>query len=321
MPQPQASQLHIDQFLTQLSVGYAQEPGNFVADMVFPNVPSPKQSNKIAVYSQSDLYRDEMARRAAGAESAGGGYSASNATFYCDVFASHIDVDDQTVAAADSPYAPAQDAVRVLVQREKIRKERQFSTDFFTTSIWTGGTSADPTAAGLSGAWDDPASSPIEDIHDQSNSILVKTGFLPNTLVVNNLGWNSLKNHPDVVDRVKYVSSDPVNPGAVANLLGVDRVLVSRATYTTSAEGLATQAYASALGNAALLVYSGTPGLFQPSGGWTFTWAGYEGSADGRRIKRFRMENLSSERVEIESAFDMKLINANLGCYIQSVAS
>ena len=320
MPQPQAASLHIDQFLTQVSVGYAQDAGNFVADMAFPNVASPKQSNKIAIYSQADLYRDEMVRRAPGAESGGGGYSVSNATFYCDVFASHIDVDDQTVAAADNPYAPAQDAVRVLVQREKIRKERQFGTDFFTTSLWTGGTSADPTAAQLSGAWDDPASTPIEDIHDQSNSILVKTGFKPNTLVINNLGWNSLKNHPDVVDRVKYVSSEPVNPGAVANLLDVDRILISRAVYTTSEEGL-TGTYASALGNHALLCYAGSPGLFQPSAGWTFTWSGYPGSADGRRIKRFRMEELASERVEIESAFDMKVINANLGVFIQSVAS
>ncbi len=320
MPQPQAATLHIDQLLTGISVGYAQDAGNFVADRAFPNVGSPKQSNKIAVYTQADLYRDEMERRAPGAESAGGGYNTSNTTFYCDVFGSHVDVDDQTVAAADNPFMPAQDAVRVLVQREKIRKERQFGTDFFATSVWTGGTSADPTAANLSGAWDDPASTPIEDIHDQSNSILVKTGFKPNKLVVNNLGWNSLKNHPDVVDRVKYVSSAPVTTGAVAALLDIDEVLVSRATYTTSAEGV-TAAYASILGNNALLVFAGSPGLFQASGGWTFTWTGYPGSSDGRRIKRFRMEELSAERVEIESAFDMKLINANLGCFIQTVAS
>ncbi len=320
MPLPQAANLHIDTFLTQLSVGYAQAAGNFVADRAVPNVPSPKQSNKIAIYSQADLYRDEMALRGAGAESAGGGYHVSNDSFFCDVFASHIDVDDQTVAAADNPYMPAQDAVRVLVQREMIKRERQFGSDLFTTSVWTGGTSADPTAAGLSGAWDDPASTPIEDIHDQSNSILVKTGFMPNVLVVNNLGWNSLKNHPDVVDRVKYVSSAPVSEGAVAALLGLDNVLVSRATYNTAAEGIA-GSYSSILGNAALLVFAGQPGMFQPSGAWTFTWTGYPGSTDGRRIKRFRIERNSAERVEIEAAFDMKLINGNLGCYIQSVAS
>ena len=109
MPLPQAANLHIDTFLTQLSVGYMQEPGNFVADRTFPNVPSPKQSNKIAIYSQADLYRDQMDLRTAGTESAGGGYRVSNDSFFCDVFASHIDVDDQTVAAADNPYAPAED--------------------------------------------------------------------------------------------------------------------------------------------------------------------------------------------------------------------
>lgn len=320
MPLPQAANLHIDSFLTNLSVGYMQEPSNFVADRAFPNVPSPKQSNKIAVYSQADAYRDEMALRAPGAESAGGGYRASADTFFCDVFASHIDVDDQTVAAADDPYSPAQDAVRILVQRERLKREVEFGTGFFASSIWTGGTSADPTAASLSAAWDDPASTPIEDLAEQDNSILVKTGFHANTLVVNNLGWTALKNHPDVVDRIKYTSSAPVTAELVARLLGLDRVLVSSATRNTAAEGL-TGSYSSILGNSALLVFAGTPGLFQPSGGWTFTWTGYPGSADGRRIKRFRMEANAAERVEIESCFDMKLINANLGCFITAVAS
>lgn len=320
MPQPLQSAQHIDTFLTQLSLGYVQEPGNFVSDRVFPFVPSVKQSNKIAVYDQAAMYLDNMQRRAAGAESVGGGYTVSNKTFYCDVFASHIDVDDETVAGVDNPYAPAMDAVRVLVQREKILRERQFASNFFTTSLWTGGTSSDPTAASLSGAWDDPASTPIEDIHDQSNSILVKTGFKPNTLVINNLGWNSLKNHPDVVDRVKYTTAEPVNPGVVANLLGVDQVLVSMATYNSAQEGL-TGSYSSILGNNALLVYRGSPGLFTVSGGWTFVWTGYPGSADGRRIRRFRMEHLAAERVEIESCWDMHILDANLGCFIQSVAS
>lgn len=321
MPLPQAANVHVDTFLTGLSIGFLQEPSHFVADAVAPQVKSAKQSDKIAIYSRADMYRDEMTRRAPGSESAGGGYRVSNDNYFCDVWATHIDVDDQTVAAADMPYAPAEDAVRVVVQREKIKREVVLGSDLFTTSLWTGGTSADPTAASLSAAWDDPSSTPIEDIHDQVNSVLVKTGVICNILVLNNLGWFSLKNHPDVVDRVKYTSGDVVSEDVVARLLGLDRLVVSRAVRNTAQEGLAAS-YASILGNNALLVYAApAPGLFQPSGAYTFVWTGYPGTTDGRRIKRFRIEALASERIELEACFNMKLVDANLGCYIQTVAS
>lgn len=321
MPLPQASSLHINQFLTDMSVGFLQDPSHFVADQVAPLVPSAKRSNRIPKYDLGDLYRDEMGVRESGAESPGGGYRVSSALYFCDVWASHIDIDDLTMASADNPFDLEADATRVLVQRERIKREVRFAADLFTTSLYTGGTSNDPTAASLGGAWDDPSSTPIEDIHDQSNAILISSGYLPNTLVVNNLGWNSLKNHPDIVDRVKYTSGDVVSEAVVARLLGVERILVCRAVRNTAAEGVANSMSAVA-GNHALLVYvAPNPGVWTPSAAYTFVWTGYPGSTDGRMIRSFRLERNRSTRIEIESAFDQKLVEGELGVLIQSVAS
>lgn len=321
MPLPSGSDQHVDSLLTNLSVAYSQAPGNFVADSVFPRVGSPKQSNKYATYNQADAYRDHFELRTAGAESAGMGYRVSNDSFYCDVFAAHIDVDDQTRAAADNPFAPAEDALRTLLQWERIKREREWATDFFTTSVWTGGTSADPTAASLSGAWDDPSSTPIENLAEQSHSILTKTGYKPNVLVVNNLGWVSLKNHPDIVDRIKHTSGAPVTEDIVARLLDLDRVVVGRGVRNTAVEGV-TASYSQLLGNNALLVYAApSAGIYSVSGGYTFTWTGYPGSQDGRRVKRFRIEERAAERIEVEATWDQKLIGADLGVFIQTVAS
>lgn len=322
MPLPQLSSVHVDRLLTDMSVGFLQDAGNFVADKVFPRVPSDKQSGKYAQYTLADFYRDEMQPRGSGAESAGGGFrTTTNNVYFADVWASHVDVDDFVVAGADQPFQPAEDATRLLVQRELIKREVIFGAKFFASSIWTGGTSADPTAASLSGAWDDPSSTPIEDIHDQVNSIRKKTGYKPNTLVLNNLGWFALKNHPDIVDRVKYTSAEPISEEIVARLFGLDQILVSYATNNTAQEGLSAS-MSDVLGNSALLVYSApSPGLFQPSGGYTFVWTGYPGAVDGRLIRRFRIEPRRAERIEIEATWDMKLVAADLGCFITSVAS
>jgi hypothetical protein len=41
----------------------------------------------------------------------------------------------------------------------------------------------------------------------------------------------------------------------------------------------------------------------------------------GVRIKTFRMEHLASDRVEIDSAFDMRLVSADLGFFFNNVIS
>ena len=322
MPLPTISDQHVDSYLTNLSVGWIQEPSNFVASDAFANLPVDKKSDRIPLYNRGDLYRDEMQIRAPGTESAGGGYRVSRDTYLADVYATHIDVDEQTIAGADNPYAPAEDALRVVVQRERLKREVQFGTEAFATSIWTGGTSSDPSATTAFGAaLDDPSSSPIEGFAEQANSILVKTGFAPNALVLNNLGWISLKNHPDVVDRVKHTSGAPVSMDIVARLLDLDNIYVSKATRNTAAEGI-TASYSSILGNSALLYYRNpSAGLWSPSAGYTFVWRGYPGSTDGRRVKRFHLDKEAAWRIEGEAAFDIKSIDADLGCFITSVAS
>lgn len=321
MPLPTPEDQHVDQLLTNVSVAYLQAQDKFVADRVFPRVAVQKQSGKFATYNEGDFLRDEAKLRGPGSESAGGGYNVSTGTYSCEIYASHIDVDDQTVANADVPFRPAQDATQLLTQRELIKREVRWAAKYFTPGVWTGGTSADPTAASLSGAWDNPSSTPIEDIHDQINAINTNSGFMPNTLVLNLLGWQALKNHPDLVDRVKHTSGAALTTDVVARLLGIDRILVTTAVYNTAGEG-ATASYSSIAGANALLVYSApSPSLMVPSGGYTFVWSGYPGGAEGRVIRRFRMEHLRSERVEIEAAWDQKVVAGNVGVYIQSVAS
>ena len=57
-----------------------------------------------------------------------------------------------------------------------------------------------------------------------------------------------------------------------------------------------------------------------PSGGYTFAWSGLMGDkALTSKMKKFRMEELASDRNEIEMAFDMKLVGEDLGCFFKDV--
>ena len=64
----------------------------------------------------------------------------------------------------------------------------------------------------------------------------------------------------------------------------------------------------------ALLAYAApSPSLQKPSAGYLFVWTGMVGAGNGIRIKRYRMEHLAADRIEAESAFDAKVVAADLG--------
>lgn len=317
MAQPTFAQIHIDQPLTNISVAYVQDAKNFIADRVFPSIPVEKQSNKYFVFDRTTFMRDQMQKRAAGEESAGTGYSLSNDSYFCDVFALHKDISDFDRANTDSPLDADRSATTLITQSGLVRKEVQWVADYFTTGVW----GTDNT---LATKWSDYASSdPIGDLDVAKLAILEATGQQGNVLVLGLRTFNQLKNHPDIVDRIKYTSARVVTEEVLASLFGVDEVLVPRSVADLVAEGK-TPAPALLHGKHALLLHrAASPGLETPSAGYTFTWtglaAGFAGL--GMAMEKFRMPQLKSDRIEGHCAFDFKAVAPSLGYFFNAAVA
>lgn len=316
MPQPTSSQVHVDAILTNISVAYMQKSENFIANKVFPIVPVDKQSDKYYTYTKNDWFRDEAQLRADATESAGGGYNLSTSSYSADVWAFHKDVGDQTRANADAPINVDREAAEFVTSRLLLKMETQWVSNFFSSGIW--GTDSTP-----SNLWSDYTNSdPLNDVEDAKRAILATTGFEPNTLVLGYDVFKELKNHPDLVDRIKYTSSNVITSDMIARMFDVDRVLVSKSVKATNNEG-ATGAYDFTAGKNALLCYSApAPGLLQPSAGYVMSWTGVSGGL-GQTIgtSRIRMDSVRADRIEGEMAFDMKVVAADLGYFFSAVVA
>jgi hypothetical protein len=325
MPQPSINSVHVDAILTNISVAYLQKQDNFIADKVFPVVAVDKKSDKYFTYTKNDWFRDEAQRRADGTESAGSGYNLSTGTYSADVWAFHKDVGDQTVANADAPLNPLREATEFVTHRLLLRKELQFVSDFFTTGVWADDVTgvAGAPSSGEVKQWSDYSSSdPINDIETAKSEILSNTGMEANTLVLGYEVFRQLKNHPDLVDRIKYTSSQTITEDMLARMFDLDRVLVAKAVKATNNEG-ASEAYSFAYGKSALLCHvASAPGLLTPSAGYTFSWTGVSGGIGSTiGVSSFRMESLKAERVEAEMAFDNKVIGADLGYFWTTIVA
>ncbi len=315
MPQPTSFDVHVDAILTNISVAYMQESYAFVASRAFPQVSVNKQTDKYFTYTQADFFRDQVQRRADGTESAGTGYGLSTASYSCDVYALHKDIGDQTRANADAPLNPDMDATRFLTQQMLIRQEVEWAAAAFTTGVW--GTDATPSTL-----WDAASSTPIADVETAKNTVLTNTGYVPNTVIMSYKVLSALMDNSDIIDRIKYTSQDSVSEELLARLFGVDRVMVMAGTYNTAAEG-ATASYSQIGDKDVLVAYvAPTAGLMVPSAGYTMLWNGVsQGFGTSTAVARYRMDTLRADRIEIESAWDTKIVSSALGYFLSNVTS
>jgi hypothetical protein len=330
---PDASTLRVSSPLTQISVAYQQgvEARRFIADQVFPVVPVARQGDLYYKYNKGDWFRSVAGVRAPATESVGAGWEVTTDSYFAPVYAVHKDVDDQTRANADNVFNLDRDATLWVTQNLLIKRDRIFIDTYMKTGVWTGGTGigggasgADLTGAATAGSnqfiqWNRAGSTPIEDIYTQVIGMARTTGFRPNTLLIGPDVLAALMNHASIIDRIKYSERGIANVDLLATLFNVDRVLVTWSIENTAPMG-ATDSFNFMNSKTALLMYSApNAGIMQPSAGYIFAWTGLLGAgAYGTRIKRFRMEQIESDRIEGEMAFGMKIVAADLGVFFNS---
>lgn len=319
MPQPTRSQVHVNRPLSNMSVAYSADiEKTFIAEQVFPTVPVEKQSDTYYVYPKDNWFRDQSKERAPADESVGTGFGLTTDSYGCKLYALHSDVADQIRANADTPLDLDRDAMKLVMRQLMLGKEINWASKFFTTSVWTGSSTAGDITPGT--LWSASNATPIVDITAQQEAMEEKTGYWANTLVLSRPVWNKIKNSADFLARVNggATNADPaqVNPQLLAQILELDRVLIAGAVKNTAKEG-ATATLARVFGKHALLCYTQpSPGIMQASAGYTFAWTEY--ATKGAKISRFRIEQRKCDRVEGEISYDQKVVAADLGVFFAS---
>ena len=321
---PTMQNAHVDRALTNISVSYLQDAKAFIADKVFPIIPVKRQSDIFYTYSKADFMRDEAQVRGAASESAGGDYGVeASDPYYCRKHSFHKDVTPEERVNYDEPLDADKDATDFVTQKMLIRREMQWASNFFKAGVWgTDITGAEAAGEGQTIKWDLATSNPIKDVTDAAVKMASETGYKPNTLVLSPYAFYALKNHEDILDRIKYTQKGIVTEDLLATLFEVDRVFVAWSVVNSAAKG-ADANVDFIYGKHALLCYSAPrPALRTPSAGYVFAWTGLEGAgAFGNRIVRLPMDmlGLGVERIEGEMAFDVKKICGDLGVFFKDI--
>ncbi len=317
---PTAGDLNVSRPLTNILVANMQSSADFVTDRIFPIVPSEMQGDQYYRLPNGAFLSSRMTQRADGTESEGIGFRYELDSFFCNVFALHHDVTDRQRANTRSPLSKDREAVTLLAHQALLHREKNWVDTYFKTGVWgtqLTGVAATP-GAGQFLQWNDAASTPVEDIRAAKTAFRLRSGGLePNTVVSSIEVIDKLLDHPDMIDRVKYgQTSGPaqIDMSDLASLFKIPNIYAIKAVENTAADGQ-TQANAYIAGKHFMLCHTPrTPGIMTPAAGYTFTWRGFPGGGElGGRTKKFRMENLEADRIEIQLAYTRKLVSADLG--------
>lgn len=324
MPQPTGSDLHIDTYLSNISVGYMNEPGAYIADLVFPAVSVNKQSDLYPIYEKDYWFRDEAQKRAPLTEGEGGGYEFENpGTYYCHEWSFFKDIAEEDEWNADDVFDLEDDATAFTIEKLRLKRERLWAENYFQADVW-----ANEVVGGVDfDQWTDDGANPIQDVENWKEEVLKSTGILPNVLVVPHYIHQYVKNNSEVLDRFKYTQAGIITEQILASVFEVDKYLVAYALYATNAEGEDEDLEYILNSTSILLVYAAPrPSRRRPSGGYTFRWnrpriAGRTGERLESSIYRWDLGRKRGTRIQGSIWEDLKLVASDVGLYAKQVVA
>lgn len=262
----------IDPILTNVARGYKN--ADLVGDVLFPEVPVDQRGGKIIEFRKEDFYLYATGRvPGAGTKRVQYGYDGSPYALESHSLEGTVPFEIMQEANA----VPGIDMARVAVMKTQniiaLRTENAQAVIARNAASYGAGNKI--TLAGTS-QWSDltsGVSDPSANIETGKEAIRAQIGKRGNTVVISAAAFKSLKQHPKILDRVKYTGRDSVTVELLASLWDVKRVVVGDAVYSTDA-GVITDVW----GKDVIVAYTDIGSLRDmglPSYGYTYRLRGY----------------------------------------------
>ncbi len=285
MPRPTLRDVHVNQPLSNISIGF--QNAAYIAEQVLPVVQVEKKSDVYFSFDKGVWYRDRAKPRAPGTRAQRGDYSITTASYICISDALAKSIPDEVRANVDQPLNPDVEATEFVTDALLLGLEIRVADVVTASANWS-------QAASPATQWDSDTSDPVRDVDTAVNGVVSRIGRLPNVGVMSWDIWRNLKQHPDLLDRVKHTRPGaPIELTDIAQWFNLERVLLGTAIKNTAQEEAAESMSYVWGENFWVGFVPATAALMTPAAGYTFVWG-------NRVVSRFREDQEKSDVVESE---------------------
>lgn len=322
-----------NRYLSNMSIAAFADLNEFVATRIFPVCPVDFSTGYYYTFDRGDLIRDYMARKPKFGKVTPAEIGHSDNTYKCLVDQVITGIDqigavNYERAGAPASVDPRRSKSRFIATQTHLHLDILFAKSFFQAGAWTNeftGVSSSPSGSQFI-KFDDANSDPIRFFDQRKREIKLAGGRTPNKLTLGYDTFNALKDHPDLLERVKYTGSTAnpaqVNERVLAELFGFEEVVVLQAAYNAAEEGQDADIRFICDPKGALLSYApSAPRIDEPSAGYIFAWAPF-GNGGWIFTDQFEGEGgTHSEFMEGLTATDMRKTCDDLAAYCKDCCS
>jgi hypothetical protein len=320
-------------YLTNVSVAEFQQPDDFVAYKVFPIVLVQLPTSKFYKFSKADLARSTMAEKPTFGTVSPTQWASDTDDYCVKVYQGIWGVDQISGLTYQRSGAlgaanPMIGKAKVAAEQTKLFMDIMFAQKFFKAGVWANEYAGK--TSNISGnqfyQFDNANSDPVSFIHGLIRDMKKGGRRKANKLSLGANTFTALMNNEAIKERVKYggTTTNPatVNEKVLAELFGVDEVLVLESTYNKAAQGQAENMDYICDANGALLTYTpNSAAIDEPSAGYIFTWD-MLGNGQPMAVTNFLGQpGTHSEFVEALCSFDMKQVSKDLAVYLSDCTS
>ena len=319
--------------LTNMALAYYQNAANYFAKAIFPVCRVNLSSDSYYIFNKEDLLRDSWQRKPAYGKVMPATVSEHVETYNCKVDQMIMGIDQirqtdlQRRQGPSIARDPRQMRTKTMAEQANIHQDRLFAENFFKTGVWANewsGVDSTSVSGNQFIKFSNDNSDPIKFIADRKQEIHEQTGRTPNKLAIGANVLNALRQHGDILERVKFggTTANPanVNKNVLAQLFEVEELVVLNSIMNQAKPGAEADMGYIGDPNALLLAYAtDAPSVDEPSAGYIFTW---DMLGDGQIMTIFNYpgENgTHSEYIEGLMACDMKKTADDLAVFCADV--
>lgn len=289
------------------------DPAGFAGRALAPLFMTKEQSAKYYIFDRANLLNSpKRLDRAPSTPYPRTTLSLSDDSYNCTNKGIEIPVDDEERAKYSVAFSADEAAMRrarniILINHE--------------TRVKNASTAAGVPHATPGTKWDNYSSSssdPVGDVDVGKTNIHENCGMEANLMVLPRAVFLKLKEHPKILDKIKYSQRGIITPELLAEVFNIERIVIAGALDNAAADGQALNPGYIWDDNIVLAHVEDSQDMQAPNFMRTFAWTAQTGP-DGVLVESYREDNIQSDIHRAKQYTDEKVVGSFLGYNIKDV--
>lgn len=287
---------------------YIEQAKEFIGAIALPIFKTKKKESSFSAITRESITRDADTKRAPRSAYNRDGFQVKDLSYKCEEQGLEGALDDSEREMYASDFDAELVTTQITARRLMQSQEKRVSALLFNTGTWTGSALYTNNQAS---PWDAVGSDAIGQVRAAREKVRANCGIEPNALICSKVNIDRLMANTGIKDAIKYVArlTEAEILNALADILGVKKILVAKAIYNSAKEG---QTFVSAdiwSDDYAMVavVADDAQNLALPSVGRTFLWM--SDSPDNATVESYRDEGHRSDIFRVRQNVAEKVID------------